>query len=124
MLRELYDASAEEQMRADLFTSRGDAFHKKITVRGRTELPEDFFYFANAGNAPDGVDLINYIAKDNVKIPPEIEVTAIVEFEENAAVGEPYKATNPPHEWYKDVHTHGIANVRVGGIPVRQVKVE
>lgn len=124
MFRELHDISAEEQMEADLFTFRGDAFHKKITVRESTHLPESFDYAGNAGYASDGAELINYVAKDNVEIPPGIEVTTIVEFEEGVAFGEPYRASSPPHELYQDVHTHGIANVRVGGIPATSVKVE
>lgn len=122
MLRELPDVSAEARMGGDLFNSWGDAFHKKITIRQGVLPPRGFDYAGNAGNGPDDEELTYYVAHDSVAVPPEIEVIAIVEFEEGDTVG--FSRKELELVLYQDVHTHGLATDIVGGIPVTPIKIE
>lgn len=127
MHRELHDTSAEERMGADLFISRGDAFHKKIILKSMLgPLPEGFIWGGPANDGPNGEKRPNYVVvvPDDVPVPSNLEIVESVEYAEGADVGKPYLEANPPYGWYKDEHYHGLNNASVGGIPVRQVKLE
>ena len=125
MLRELHEISAEEQVGRGLYLSRGDAFHTKIiTSANRIDVPDNFRYVGAAAYGPAQSLLYKYVAENNEKVPPEIDLVESVKFEEGAVVGVPWRESSPPFDFYHDVHTHRNPTATIGGIPVKSVKVE
>lgn len=126
MLRESHEISAEERMGRDLFNSRVDAFHTKITTSALNSgvLPKKFILVSRKDIGSDGEVLFDYVVPDDVIIPPEIELVRSIQFDDGAAVDKPWQASMPPYEWYVDVHAHKDPTAHLGGIPVKPVKIE